>query len=154
MYGKHVLVEEINKLVSENLYKYIRENKCISWANRCLTRLSKKPLDFDKEEDFEFCFDVALAPETKTELSKNDKLPFYQVAIDEEMLNNQVNAYRSNFGSYDKVDEVEEKDMVKGTVAELENGAPKEGGIVVEEAVLMPMYIKDEAEKAKFIGAK
>ena len=70
------------------------------------------------------------------------------------MLNNQVNAYRSNFGSYDKVDEVEEKDMVKGTVAELENGAPKEGGIVVEDAVLMPMYIKDEEEKAKFIGAK
>ena len=44
--------------------------------------------------------------------------------------------------------------MVKGTVAELENGAPKEGGIVVEDAVLMPMYIKDEEEKAKFIGAK
>ena len=43
--------------------------------------------------------------------------------------------------------------MVKGRVAELENGAPKEGGIVVENAVLMPMYIKDEAEKAKFIGA-
>lgn len=37
--------------------------------------------------------------------------------------------------------------MVKGTVAELENGAPKEGGIVVEDAVLMPMYIKDEEEK-------
>ena len=39
-------------------------------------------------------------------------------------------------------------------IAELENGAPKEGGIVVEDAVLMPMYIKDEEEKAKFIGAK
>ena len=154
MYGKHVLVEEINKLVSENLFKYIRENDLHILGEPMPNETEQKPLDFDKEEDFEFCFDVALAPEINIELSKNDKLPFYQVAIDEEMLNNQVNAYRSNFGSYDKVDEVEEKDMVKGTVAELENGSPKEGGIVVEEAVLMPMYMKDEAEKAKFIGAK
>ena len=112
MYGKHVLVEEINKLVSENLFKYIRENDLHILGEPMPNETEQKPLDFDKEEDFEFCFDVALAPEINIELSKNDKLPFYQVAIDEEMLNNQVNAYRSNFGSYDMVDEVEDKDMV------------------------------------------
>ena len=69
------------------------------------------------------------------------------------MLNQQIDAYTANFGT-PRLDEVEEKDMVKGTVAELENGSPKEGGIVVEEAVLMPAYMKDEAEKAKFVGAK
>lgn len=99
MYGKHVLVEEINKLVSENLFKYIRENDLHILGEPMPNETEQKPLDFDKEEDFEFCFDVALAPEINIELSKNDKLPFYQVAIDEEMLNNQVNAYRSNFGS-------------------------------------------------------
>ena len=52
------------------------------------------------------------------------------------------------------MDDAEEKDLVKGTIAELENGSPKEGGIVVENAVLMPQYVKDETEKAKFIGAK
>ena len=114
----------------------------------------QQSINFDTQEDFEFCFDVALAPEIKIELSKNDKLPFYQVAIDEEMMNQQVEAYTANFGSYDSVEEVEEKDLVKGTIAELENGSPKEGGIVVEDAVLMSSYIKDEAEKAKFIGAK
>ena len=125
MYGKHVLVEEINKLVSENLYNYIRENKL---------NILGEPLP--------------------NEMSKNDKVPYYQVNIDDEMIGKQVEAYQANFGTYDQVEDVEEKDLVKGTVAELENGSPKEGGIVVEEAVLMPMYIKDEAEKAKFIGAK
>lgn len=154
MYGKQVLLEEVNKLVSENLFKYIRESELHILGEPLPNETEQQPLDFDKSEDFEFCFDVALAPAINIELSKNDKVPFYEVSIDEEMLNGQVEAYCSNFGSYDKVDEVEEKDMVKGTVAELENGAPKEGGIVVEDAVLMPMYIKNDEEKAKFIGAK
>lgn len=154
MYGKHVLLEEVNKLVSENLYKYIRENNVRILGEPLPNESEQKTLDFDKDEDFEFCFDVAFAPEINIALSKNDKLPYYQVAIDGEMLDSQVNSYRANFGAYDKVDEVEEKDLVKGTVAELENGSPKEGGIVVEDAVLMPSYIKAEDEKAKFIGAK
>lgn len=154
MYGKHVLAEEINKLVSENLYGYIRENKVNILGEPLPNETEQKEINFDTQEEFEFCFDVALAPEIKVELSKNDKIPYYQVAIDEDMLNKQVEAYKANFGTYEEVDEVEEKDLVKGTIAELENGTPKEGGIVVEEAILMPSYLKDEEEKAKFIGAK
>ena len=81
MYGKHVLVEEINKLVSENLFKYIRENDLHILGEPMPNETEQKPLDFDKEEDFEFCFDVALAPEINIALSKNDKLPFYQVDV-------------------------------------------------------------------------
>ena len=154
MYGKHVLVEEVNKLVSENLFSYIRENKLNILGEPMPNESEQKPINFDTQEDFEFCFDVALAPEINITLSKSDKLPYYEVAIDDEMLNQQIDAYTANFGTYDKAEEVEEKDMVKGTVAELENGSPKEGGIVVEDAVLMPAYMKDEAEKAKFVGAK
>lgn len=153
MYGKHLLVEEVNKLVSENLFKYIRENNVNTLGEPLPNETEQKEINFDTQEDFEFCFDVALAPEINIELNKDIKLPYYQVKIDDEMLDTQVNAYRSNFGSYDKAEAVEEKDMVKGTVAELENGTPKEGGIVVEDAVLMPMYLKVEGEKAKFIGA-
>ena len=154
MYGKHVLVEEVNKLVSENLFKYINENKLNVLGEPMPNETEQQPINFDTQEDFEFCFDVALAPEIKLELSKNDKIPYYQVNIDDDMIGKQVEAYQANFGSYDEVDDVEEKDLIKGTVAELENGSPKEGGIVVEDAVLMPSYMKDEAEKAKFIGAK
>lgn len=154
MYGKHVLVEEVNKLISENLYTYIRESKLNILGEPMPNETEQQPIDFDNQETFEFCFDVAYAPEIKIELSKNDKVPYYQVLIDDEMINKQVEAYQANFGGYDEAESVEEKDLIKGVVAELENGAPKEGGIVVEDAVLMPLYIKDEAEKAKFIGAE
>jgi len=153
MYGKHVLVEEINKLVSDNLYSYIRENKLNILGEPMPNETEQKELNFDMDETFEFVFDVALAPEINIELNKKTKVPFYQVTIADDMVDKQIESYRANFGSYDQVNDVEEKDLIKGTVAELENGSPKEGGIVVEDAVLMPMYIKDEEEKAKFIGA-
>lgn len=154
MYGKHVLVDEVNKIVGENLFKYIRENNLNILGEPLASEAEPSHVDFDTQEDFVFNFDVALAPEINISLSKDDVLPYYQVKIDEDLLNKQVEAYTANFGTYEKVEDAEEKDLVKGTIAELENGTPKEGGIVVENAVLMPQYIKDEAEKAKFIGAK
>ena len=153
MYGKQALLEEVNKIVSENLFKYIRENNIKVLGEPMASEAEPSVVDFDKQEDFVFNFDVALAPAININLSKDDTLTYYQVKIDDEMLNKQVEAYTANFGTYEKVEEVEEKDLVKGTVAELENGSPKEGGIVVENAVLMPQFIKDADEKAKFIGA-
>lgn len=154
MYGKQALLEEVNRLVSDNLFKYIRENNLNILGEPLASEAEPSALDFDKDEDFVFNFDVALAPEININMSKEDTLPYYEVKIDDDMLNKQVEAYTANFGTYEAGEEVEEKDLVKGTVAELENGAPKEGGVVVENAVLMPMYIKDEAEKTKFIGSK
>jgi len=154
MYGKNALLEEVNQLVSESLYNYIRENN-INILGEPLPNETEQPkIDFDTQEDFEFCFDVAFAPEIKIELTKDDELPFYKVVIDDETLNKQIESYRLNFGSYDSVDDVDDKSLLKGTVAELENGAPKEGGILVESTTLMPMYVKNETEKAKFLDAK
>ena len=154
MFGKSALAEEVNKLISENITAYIRDNHLHILGEPLPSETEQTKVDFDTQEDFEFCFDVALAPEINIELSKADKLPYYQIKIDDEMVDKQLEAYQANFGTYKEVEEVEEKDLVKGTLAELENGTPKEGGIVVEDAVLMPMYVKEETEKAKFVGAK
>ncbi|MCD8044789.1 MAG: trigger factor [Tannerellaceae bacterium] len=154
MYGKHVMAEEVNKVVSENLYKYIRENQLNILGEPLPNETEQKEIDFDTNEDFEFVFDLAFAPEINITLNKKDKLTYYQVVVDDEMLEKQINSYKANYGSYDTAEDVEEKDLVKGTLAELENGQVKEGGIVVEDAVLMPMYLKDEEERNKFLGAK
>ncbi len=153
MYGKHVLAEEVNKLVSENIYKYIRENNVNVLGEPMPSETDQPMIDFNKDETFEFVFDVALAPEIDINLTKRDKVPFYQVTIDDKMVDEQVESYKANFGTYTQVTDVEETDMLKGRVAELENGTLKEGGIVVEDAVVMPKYMKDEAEKAKFMTA-
>jgi len=154
MYGKSVLAEEVNKLVSEGLFGFIREKELNVLGEPLPNETEQKEINFDLQEDFEFCFDVALAPEINVELSKEDTLPYYQISVNNEMVEKQIESYRANFGNYDKVEEVEEKDMIKGMVVELENGEPKANGLVVENAVIMPLYIKGAEEKAKFMGAK
>lgn len=155
MYGKSILAEEINKLVGESLYKYIQENNLNVLGEPLPNQEKQQPIDFEKEEDYDFFFDIALAPEIKISLSKKDKIDYYKIAVDEELVDKQIASYKANYGKYETVEEgAIETDLLKGEIQELENGQPKEGGIYVESGVLMPSYMKDETEKAKFVGAK
>jgi trigger factor len=154
LYGKQAMVEEINKLVSDKLFSYIRENDLQILGEPIPNETIAKEINFDTDEDFEFCFDIALAPAVDVKLTKKDKMTSYQVKVDDEAINQQVDSYCKNYGSYDKVEEIEAEDMVKGIIVELEGGAPKPAGIFIEDAVLMPSYMKGKMEQKKFIGSK
>ena len=155
MYGKSVIAEEVNKALSEAVYKYIQDNN-VSILGEPLPNEDKQPdIDFDTMEEFEFLFDIALAPEFKAEVSTKDKVDYYLIGVTEDMVNNQVKAYTQRNGKYEQVDVYEDNDMLKGLLAELdENGNTKEGGIQVEGAVMMPTYMKNDDQKAIFNGAK
>ena len=155
MYGKSALAEEVNNLLSETVYKYIQDNK-LSVLGEPLPNEDKQPaIDFDTQEEFEFLFDIALAPEFKAEVSTADKVDYYDIEVTDEMVDNQVKAYTQRNGKYDKVDVYAENDMLKGQLVELdEQGNPKEGGIQVEGAVMMPSYMKNDEQKAIFANAK
>lgn len=155
MYGKSVLAEEINKLVGENLYNYIQENKLNVLGEPLPNEEKQQPIDFSVEEDYDFFFDLALAPEIKLSLTKKDKVTYYAIEVNEELVEKQMDSYKANYGKYEKIEEgAKETDLIRGTISELENGAVKEGGIFVEAGIVMPSYMKDEAEQAKFVGSK
>ena len=154
MYGKSILADEINKMLSDELYKYIRENNINILGEPLPNEEEQKEIDFNTQEDFEFSFDLGLAPEFEVELNKKDKVKFYHIAASDEMVNNQVKSYTGRYGKYAQEETVEEKDMVKGLIVELEGGQVKEDGIQVSDAVLTPAYMKDEASKNSFVGKK
>ncbi len=155
MYAKSVMAEEVNKLLSERVYGYIKENN-LSILGEPLPNVDKQPqIDFDTMEEFDFLFDIALAPEFKAEVAATDKVDYYTVDVTDEMVDNQIKSYTQRNGKYDQVDAYQENDMLKGLLAELdEAGNTKEGGIQVEGAVMMPSYMKSEAQKAIFTAAK
>jgi trigger factor len=154
MYGKKLLIEEIDKLVSEKLVGYLSESGIRTLGDPIPNETEQKEHDFNTQEDFEFCFDIAINPGIQHGFSKDDHLAYYKVEVDDEMTGKQIETYQASYGTYDaEAEEVEEKDMIKGKLTELENGTPKEEGLVVEDAVLMPMHIINEEEKNIFIGA-
>lgn len=155
MYGKSVIAEEVNKLLSEKVYDYIKSNNVNMLGEPLPNEEKQQVIDFDTMEEFEFVFDIALAPEFKAEVSNTDKVDYYTIEITDEMVENQVKAYTQRNGKYDQVSAYEDNDMLKGLIAELdENGNTKEGGIQVEGAVLMPSYMKNDGQKAIFANAK
>ena len=154
MHGKAVLAEEINKLVSENLYNFIRENNIYILGEPLPNTTEQKPIDFDTQEEFEFVFDLGIAPEFEVELTKKDKVKFYTISVSEEMIENQVKSYTGRYGKYIQEEVVEEKDMLKGEMLEMANGKVNEDGIKVKDATLTVAYMKDDAQKTFFVGAK
>ncbi len=154
MYGKAVLVEEINKLVSDNLYKYIGENNIKIFGEPLSNETEQQTIDFDKQEDFEFVFDLGIAPEFEVELTNKDKVTYYSIAISDEMIDNQVKSYTRRYGKYIQEDTVEEKDMLKGELLEMAFGKINEAGLKVQDATLTIAYMKDSDQKALFADAK
>jgi trigger factor len=109
----------------------------------------------EQDGPYTFKFDIAVAPEFKIELTNKDKVNYYTIDVDDKLIDQQVDMYASRSGKYEKVEDFEGNDMLKGDIRELDaDGNTKEGGITVESAVLMPEYIKVEEQKNLFKGAK
>ena len=154
-YGSAVKAEEINKMLQEAVYGYLKENKVDMLGEPLPNEDQQKQLDFDTMEELEFLYDIALAPKFDATLTAADTVPYYTIEISEEMVDNQVNMYTQRNGRYEKVEEYADNDMVKGLMCQLdENGNTVEGGIQAEDAVVLPKYMKNAAQTALFEGTK
>lgn len=152
-FGKAVLAEEIDKFLQEKVYEYLRENK-VDMLGQPLPSEDMEAIDYD-QDNFTFKFDIALAPEFKAEISSDDKIDYYTIQVSDELVDQQIKMYTQRGASHEKVEEYQDNDMIKGLIAELdEAGNVKEDGVKVEDAVMMPQYMKNEDQKALFNGAK
>ena len=153
-YGTAVKADAINKVVGEQLQQYIRDNK-IQMLGEPLPSEQHEAQDLEKDSTFTFKFDIAVAPEFTCELSASDKIDYYNITVDDALIDRQVEMFASQMGSYVNADHFEGNDTIKGDLRELdENGNTKEGGVTVDSAILMPLYIKDEEQKKMFDDAK
>ena len=154
MYGVQAKAEEVNKLLQDTLFDYIKTKK-LNILGEPLGSEKQQPQDIEKQDDFTFIFDIALAPKFKAELNEEDTIDYYDIEVSDDMITKQLGALQQQAGHPESVESYEDRDILRGTLAELdENGQPKEGGIVVETASLMPTYFKNDDQKKLFEGAK
>lgn len=154
MYGKAMLVEEINKALGEALNNYIKENDLQILGEPLPNETEQKELNLE-EENFEFLYDIALSPEVNAKMSKREKVPFYVIKVDDEMIDKQIESVCKNNGTMIPVEEIEGTEYLKGELIELdENGNAKEGGIKNEDASMSVYHMKDEEALNAFKGKK
>ena len=148
-YGTAIKVDVVNKLLGQKLYEYVRENK-IQMLGEPLPSEQQAALNFEGDGALEFKFDIAVAPEFEAKLSGKDKVEYYNIQVDDKLIDQQVEMYQSRSGHYDKVEEydAEQRDLLKGDLREVD------GTIEVSEAVLMPQYIKVDKQKKLFDKCK
>ena len=154
-YGTAVKVEEVNRLLGEKLYDYVRENKIRMLGEPLPNEEKQQPQDLQGDGPFTFVFDIAVAPEFKAELTGKDKIDYYNITVDDKLVDDQVQMYASQAGEFVEAQEWSGNDTLKGDLRQLDaSGNTLEGGITTEGGMIMPSYIKGEEEKKKFEGAK
>jgi trigger factor len=153
MYGKAVKIDEINKIVTENIQKYLTDEK-IEILGDPLPRMDDhEKIDFDIQESFTFSFDLGLAPAFEIKLSNKNKVPYYEIDADEKMKKDYLENYTRRYGKFEKAELSEEKDMLKGKIEALDaDGNPLADGLFADDTTLSIDIINDKKIKKQFIG--
>ncbi|MBR5087155.1 MAG: trigger factor [Muribaculaceae bacterium] len=152
-YGGQVTAEVVDDIITRELTNYIRENNIDLLGEPMLSKDTK--VDLVNEKEFAFKFDLGFAPEFDIKLDKRVKVPYYNIEVSQEMVDNQDSAFLKRFGTQVPGEVSTEDALIRGALVELnEDGSVKEGGINVERTIISPKYQKDEDEKKKLIGLK
>lgn len=149
-YGKAVKYDEINKLVGDAIFDYIKENNINVLGNPVP---EKDNAINDDAKEFTLKFKVGVAPEFDVKVDKKLHIPYYNIEVTDEMIDRQDDSLRRRFGKQEPGDEVDATALVKGVITELNpDGTVKEDGVVVENGIVAPQYFKSDEQRAIFLG--
>ncbi|OFX29725.1 MAG: trigger factor [Bacteroidetes bacterium GWA2_32_17] len=155
MYGKSILIEEVNKILSEKLWNYIIENKINILGEPLPSSNNLDKVDLDNDPVFEFSFEIGISPEINVVIDDKDNIFNYNVTVDDKTIEEYKNYYLRNNGSLINTELSEEKSMLYGKMVQLnDDNSETENGIIYNEAEFLDSIIKDDEIKQKFINIK
>ena len=153
-YGPSILAEEIDKILNKSIYDHITENKLNILGNPLPIEEEKTQVDWNNPSDFEFKYELGIAPEFTLDLPGRYKFTRYQPKVDESLINKQSDDYGRRYGKLINVEKAGDRDMILGNFKELD-----ESGNVVEEgfnhsSTISLEFINDKKSKKKLLGCK
>ena len=152
-YKTSVTVEEVNKILQDEMYKHITDNK-VKVLGSPMPKKSEKTIDWEKQNDFSFEFEIGLAPDFDVKISKKDKLIYYNIKADEKLLDKYCNDIAKRYGTMGNMEISEEGDLVLCNIEQVDvSGNVMENGIKNEATVSMD-FVADKKIKKQFIGVK
>ena len=153
MYYTPIMVDEVNKLVSESLFNYMKENDVRILGEPLPHKDQDQKVDFEKDSEFEFMFDLGLAPELKLEVTAKDKVPFYKIKVDKKQQDEYKEQLFQRYGEFTPVDKASDSELIKGSLVKVDKeGNEIENGMRVEGVSLSLEMMKDDDQKVLFSG--
>ena len=153
-YGPSILAEEIDKLLNKSIYDHITENKLNILGNPLPIEDEKIKIDWNQPSDFEFKYELGLAPEILPDLPGRLKYTKYQPKINEALVDKQIDDYARRYGKLTSVDKAGERDMIMANFKELDQS----GNIVIDgfnqSSTVSLEFITDKKSKKKLTGCK
>jgi trigger factor len=153
MYRKPALIEEVNKILSESITKYLIDENLNILGEPLPNEQEQNRIDWDNQTEFIFAFDIGLAPELDINVSAKDKIPFYIIKIDDKIRLNYIENYQSRLGMFKPIEITEENAMVKAELSQVDNnGNIIENGIKVDGTSISLELIEDEKIRKDLTG--
>ncbi len=154
MYGKAILADEVNHVISHALTDYMRDEE-MQILGEPLPNDEQEPIDFDTQENFSFKFDVGLSAPVEVKMSKREKLNYYKIKADDELIDEYIESYAKSFGEMQDADVSTEESFITAKVMQLGvDDKPMEDGVVNEETKISVALAKVDELKAEMVGLK
>jgi len=151
-YRTSVIVEEVNKMLQDELYKHITAEKVRVLGSPM--PIDEKPIDWENDEDFTFEYEVGLAPEFDVKITAKDKLNYYKIKADAKLVEGYCNDIAKRYGKMSNPEASVEGDLIFCTIEQLDiDGIVMDNGIKNDATVAMD-YIADKKIKKQFVGVK
>ena len=154
MYYVPVLADEVNKLVSESLFEYLQNEDIKILGEPMAKKDEEKVIDFEKDESFEFQFELGLSPEITMEVTEKEKFPYYTIKIAKKELEDYKENVAKRYGEFVSVEAADNSELIKGTLVKVNKEDQEvEDGIRVEDISMSLDMMKDEDQKLLFKAA-
>ena len=151
-YRTSVIVEEVNKLLQDELYKHISAEKVRVLGSPM--PIDETPIDWENTEDFTFQYEVGLAPEFDVKITAKDKLNYYKIKADAKLVDGYCTDIAKRYGKMSNPEVSVEGDLIFCAISQLDvDGNVMSNGISNEATVAME-YIADAKIKKQFVGVK
>ncbi len=154
MVGNQIIMQEVDKLVSNTLSNYLFDEK-LEILGQPLPSKKQQPIDLENNTEHEFFFDIGLAPKFEINIDEKISIPYYKIKVDDKLIENEISKHKNQFAKAEQKDVIGENSYVKGNVIQIDkDGNVIEGGILSEATMIATDIIKDKKEKKKFVGSK
>ncbi len=144
MYGKAVMADEVNKLLTDSLSEYIRNENLNILGNPMPNKERTQSINFEEGEQMEFFFDLGFAPEFEVKLDGSLEVEDYRIVIEDQMLDKYIEETRHRFAEYTHPDVADEKDMLSGEIVQVDAGGNAIEGGIKKSVYITLEKVKDE----------